>query len=131
MITEPTEFLHRVNYDMTFDNYEVHGTLLHLQFKTTDRMKKLVSLTIGGFTECIQDSEMQKLLADVKDKLSSEGSLQLRQEMFTCTVWGELEESCTLQTGQVYSFKNMRKTRNWEGTACFDCLIQNISQIKY
>ena len=115
---------------MSFANIEIQGTILHLQFKTTDRNKKLVAVYVGGFIDLSKpESVVEKLCEDVKANLYSAASLETKRELFTCTVWGEVEESCSLQLGKPYSFKGIRKAHNYEGTANFDCLIQNITLI--
>lgn len=131
VITDPEDFLIKVNDDGSFDSTEINGTLVATEFRVTESKKKLVSLSICGFVDHnISMDAMDQLCSDFKANLSGNTALATKRDLFTCTVWGEQEESCKLEIGKPYSFTNIRKARNFEGSANFDCLIQNIVLIK-
>lgn len=131
ILTDPEEFMHRVNDELSFLNYEVHGTIVKLEFKILDSGKKLVSVYICGFvTHSVPEFEVLDLCEDWQLRLSGDNSIEAKRELFTCTIWGEVQETCDLKVGQPYAFKNMRKSRHYLGTANFDCLINNVQVIK-
>lgn len=132
VIMDTDEFLDKVKDGNSFTNVEIDGTLVSMEFKTTETNKKLVSLFVCGFVEPdVDKSEILALCTEYQTKLRSSAAFETRKELFTCTVWGEHEDKCTLQVGKAYKFCYIRKARNYEGTANFDCLIQNICPINF